>query len=171
MPTMSEAEWMAILSPEAQEVYQGWRRVGYNPTRALNEVIAAGLYVDPAVKARYLRRPLDVFLRRLGAGATGPASACMRDLALAGRCLAHWQLLSAGEVDWLRDLAAGKAVSPDVSPTDAEEILAINDESAAELAAWHPAHLDRYPRLDEAGKGVTFWWRPMPLTFYTAQRR
>lgn len=177
MPQHTEEQWLSILSDEARECFLAWRKLGYNPQRALDEVTRAGLWVDEAKKARYLVRPVAFYTARLG-NRLGPAEAAHRVISLGGRVLASWQMLTPQEIGWLRELAAGRALSGDLTAEDVAEILKINDESAAELAEWEKTHVrishntgERIgPYASRETRGMDHhWWRTEHVGYWTSR--
>lgn len=171
-----EEELRGVLSPEALELYEAWRRLGRTPTQALEEVERAGLWVNEGRKSRHLRRPAAFYQKRLG-NRMSVAAACAENMPLAGRVLASWQCLTATEIAWLTAVKEGKTLASGLSLDDIAEILAINEKSAAELAAWNAARAAAAkarrehvrPMEDENKACAGYWWRDEPVSFWTAQ--
>lgn len=175
MPIHSEEDWLRILPDEARDCYFAWRKLGRGPQAALDEVQRAGLWVDQAKLARYLRRPVAFYVRRLG-NRYAPAEACSKHLPLAGRVLASWQCLTPQEISWLKEIAAGNALSSELEPDDVTEILAINEQSATELAGWlqdrgvNDRRQKAVARLSDEDRAVDrFWWRSEPVSYWSAR--
>jgi hypothetical protein len=177
MAEFTEEQWLSILSEDARECFLAWRKLGYDPKKALAEVERAGLWVDEARTRRYLRRPVAFYTDRLGNRAA-PANAANTQLPLAGRVLASWQMLTAQELAWLRALADGKALCAELTAEDVQEILKINDESAAELREWEKKNVRVSPLNSErAGPYASIqtramghhWWRKEPVSYWTAR--